>query len=223
MEQLNRITLSGTVSGLTLSELSGRLIAGFTLVHTDTLSASDGSSLGRKTRIKAVVHECRRIPAETISSLKDDQTIRVVGFIKNWNAILADGTEHSEHRLCVTGLETCGKDDTNTIELRGIIGSIRTASDGYSARAALCTTRLYKDSTGQVILESTWHTLNILACRNIPKDTIAKLEKGSKVSVTGRLTTQAYTTADGEKKSYPEIIPSTIQIIELQEPLSYAK
>lgn len=221
MEQLNRITLSGTVTGLTLSELSGRLIAGFTLIHTDTLSSSGGSAFSKKTCIKAIVPECRRIPAETISSLKNGQTIRVTGFLKNWKATLADGTEHSEHRICVTGLETCGKDDTNTVELRGIIGNIRTASDGYSARATLCTTRAYKDAQNQWILENTWHNLDILACRNIPKDTIAKLEKGSKVSLTGRLTSQTYTTADGEEKIFPEIIPSIIQTIEPQEPFSY--
>ncbi len=99
----------------------------------------------------------------------------------------------------------------NRIELRGNIGNIRVSNVGQGkvARFSLATNYLYTKD-GEAVVETTWHNIVAWEGKGIPE--LDKLEKGSRVYVTGRVRQSKYTGNDGlEKQSY-EVLASKLNI-----------
>ena len=107
----------------------------------------------------------------------------------------------------------------NRVEVRGIIGNVRLTkiSDTICAKVTVATNYAYKAKDSSCIIETTWH--NVVAFEGKYIKGLDKLERGSKVSVTGRLKNNRFTGADGLEKSVLDVIASELTFIDSREPL----
>jgi len=109
----------------------------------------------------------------------------------------------------------------NKIELKGVVGSIRTQifDDNRMARIGLATNYAYKDREGAAVIDTSWHNVIAWEGRNIQH--LDKITKGSKLHVTGRIRYQKYTGVDGVDRVGTDIIANHVTLIEDNEPMSY--
>lgn len=109
----------------------------------------------------------------------------------------------------------------NRIELRGIIGSVRvqTYNGRKVAKFTVATNYAYRGLEGEPIIETTWH--NVSAWENKDIGSVDRIQKGSKVYVTGRIKTQKYTDAEGKDKYWYEVIAYKITIIDNEALFQY--
>jgi len=82
------------------------------------------------------------------------------------------------------------------------------------ARFNVATNETYKDRTGTLKEETTWHTVTAWAGKGMPDFT--RIRKGVCVYVLGRVRQVRYTTAEGEEKSFYEVLASRLNIEEPQ-------
>ena len=99
----------------------------------------------------------------------------------------------------------------NRIELRGIVGSVRTqhVSDETITRFSMATIYAYKDKDGCPVIETTWHNVLIW---NAPEAQL--LAPGSRVYVSGRLRAFRYVTADGLDRVSVEVVAQQLEVVE---------
>ena len=109
----------------------------------------------------------------------------------------------------------------NRIELRGVIGTIKTQviSGSKMSRFSVATSRAYKDKEGVAQIDTTWH--NVVAWENDKIQDLDKLKTGSKVYVSGRLQTKKFTGQDGVERISFEVVALKVLLIESEEPLQY--
>ena len=109
----------------------------------------------------------------------------------------------------------------NRIELRGYVGSIQTYPVGEKkmARFTLATSMAYKDKDGAAVIETTWHS--VVAFENKSIQDLDKIEKGSKLYVSGRLRNQKYTGNDDTERYSVEVVANRVVLVESDESLSY--
>ena len=109
----------------------------------------------------------------------------------------------------------------NRIELRGVIGTVKTqtVSGSKMSRFSVATSRAYKDKDGVAQIDTTWH--NVIAWENDRIKDLDKLQQGTKVYLVGRLHTQKYVGQDGVERTSFEVIALKLMIIESDEPLQY--
>ena len=109
----------------------------------------------------------------------------------------------------------------NRIELRGVIGTVRTQiiSGNKMSKFSVATSRAYKDKDGVAQIDTTWH--NVVAWESERIQDLDKLKTGGKAYVLGRLHTQKYVGADGVEKTYYEVVAAKVSVIESDEPLQY--
>lgn len=109
----------------------------------------------------------------------------------------------------------------NRIELRGNIGSVRTNTYGGRSVAnfTVATGRAFKSSTGDGIIETTWHNVTAWQGRDIAD--FSRLEKGQKVYVVGRLNTRKFTGDDGVERMAYDVIATRLEIIEESGAFAY--
>lgn len=110
----------------------------------------------------------------------------------------------------------------NRVELRGIVGAVthNQVSCIKMARFTVVTNLAYKKADGGVAIESQWTSCTAWAGKVIPESTIEALEKGRKVSLTGRLRTQRYTDAEGNEKTLMEVLVGKLTLIDDNESLT---
>lgn len=105
----------------------------------------------------------------------------------------------------------------NRIELRGNAGQdarIMKVGDNTVARFNIATNETYKDRTGNIREETTWHSVTAWAGKGMPD--FSRIRKGVCVYVLGRLRQNRYTTATGEEKIFYEVLASRVNIEEPQ-------
>ena len=109
----------------------------------------------------------------------------------------------------------------NRIELRGVVGSVRTQTyvDSKMARFSLATNYAYKDRDGTAVIDTSWH--NVVAWEGRYIHDLDKITKGSKVQVQGRLRYQKYTGVDGVDRIGTDILASRLTILDDPEPMQY--
>lgn len=102
-------------------------------------------------------------------------------------------------------------DYINKVELAGVVGTVRLIKAGGHkfARMSVATVNVYVDRAGERVQETTWH--NVIAWQKPGIEDIAKISKGSKVHITGKIHFSRYTGADGMIKSVYEITADTLQ------------
>ncbi len=103
----------------------------------------------------------------------------------------------------------------NRIELRGNVGQdarVTVVGDNTVARFNMATNETFKDRSGNLKEETTWHSVVAWNGRGMPE--FNKIKKGTLVYVVGRLRINKYITAEGEEKQFPEILASRVSIVE---------
>ena len=112
-------------------------------------------------------------------------------------------------------------ENLNRVELRGVVGSVRCQETAGKKvyHFTLATSRAYKDKNGQAVIETTWHQIVAWAGDNM-KD-LDKLDKGTKLYVSGRIRSQKFTGNDEVEKTVFEIVANRVIPVETDEPLQY--
>lgn len=105
----------------------------------------------------------------------------------------------------------------NSVHIRGIVGSVKVQPVGETtvAKFTVATDLAYMSSTGCAIIETTWHYVVAWAGNDI--DDLSRIQRGSKVEITGRLRTQRYTDSLGQDRSTTEILAKTLKILDNNE------
>ena len=103
----------------------------------------------------------------------------------------------------------------NRVELQGHVGSVRKLT--YGEREALlfsvATNRVYRDSEGTPVIETTWHSCTAWDGEGIcPLDGITK---GVPVHLTGRIRNTRYTGKDDAERVATEIVAETLEVVKL--------
>lgn len=95
----------------------------------------------------------------------------------------------------------------NKIELRGNAGQdarITQVGDVSVARFNIATNETFRDRSGNLKEETTWHSIVAWSGKDMPD--FKRIKKGTTVSVVGRLRVNKYTNADGEERQYYEVL-----------------
>jgi len=102
----------------------------------------------------------------------------------------------------------------NRIELRGHVGQepkVMVFDGMMVARFTMATSEIYKDRSGAIIEETTWHSVSAWAGKGMPP--FSDIHKGTLVTVAGRLRSNRYTDKNtGEDKTYWEVLANSIVI-----------
>lgn len=108
----------------------------------------------------------------------------------------------------------------NKVELRGTIGSVRTSNVGGKivSNFSIATNYIYKAVDGTAIIETTW--TNCTAFESDRVSCLDKLERGAKVSLSGRLRNQRYTGSDGTDRTQTDVLVKELHILD-DETLTY--
>lgn len=109
----------------------------------------------------------------------------------------------------------------NRIELRGVVGSVRTQTftDNMMARFTVATNYAFRDKDGTAVIDTSWHNLVAWEGKNVQD--LSRLARGTKVHVLGRLRYQKYTGSDGIERVASEVVVNKLTILEDGEPLQY--
>ena len=104
-------------------------------------------------------------------------------------------------------MEIIEKQKNNTVQLNGYIGKkpiIKTLANGSKmARTSVATNDYYYTVSGKLKKETQWH--NVIAWGKNASTMENNLDKGSPVSIQGKLKVKTFTDADGEKYSITEV------------------
>ena len=117
-------------------------------------------------------------------------------------------------------LTVCQMEQINRIEIRGNVGSVNTQTypQGKVCHFTVATNYAYKDRNGGAVIDTQWH--NVTAWDNKGIGDLDKIEKGSKVYVTGRMRYQKFTGSDGVERNTSDILASRVIVLEDVEILS---
>lgn len=102
----------------------------------------------------------------------------------------------------------------NKVELRGIVGTIRTndVCGKKSASFTLATNYVFKDKDGCCVIETTWH--NIIAFESAQIQHLESINKGDRVQVIGRLRNRRYIDAMGKERDSIDVIAQQVLAIQ---------
>ena len=103
----------------------------------------------------------------------------------------------------------------NKVELSGFIGlspEVKTLPNGNKVlKLSLATSSSHKDREGQWVRDTKWH--NVIMWNKLADSANIEIKKGSRVSLTGKLTNRSYTDKEGIKRSITEIIAISYEIV----------
>lgn len=103
----------------------------------------------------------------------------------------------------------------NRVELRGIVGAVRLTriSDTLCAKLSVATNYVYTAKDSTCVIETTWHTVNLFAGKDISEKDLERIQKGDNVHVIGRLRMQRYVGTDGTERTVYEVAANSLEII----------
>ena len=101
----------------------------------------------------------------------------------------------------------------NSVTLRGIIGNarIQNIGDTEMARFSVATDHIFKNRSGEVVCETTWHQCTAFKSEKMPD--FSSLVKGAGVEVKGRLRNNRFTDSNGVEMTVTEILASQVSVI----------
>ena len=105
----------------------------------------------------------------------------------------------------------------NRIEIRGRIGQdprITRVGKNSVARFCVATSEIYRDRSGEIKEEITWH--NVSAWADKSQTSLDELKKGDMVSVLGRIRNMKYTSAEGDDRYFVEIVANKLTSVDPQ-------
>lgn len=103
----------------------------------------------------------------------------------------------------------------NRVELRGHVGQnpkITTVGESQVARFSIATHETYKDRSGILREETTWHNISAWSGKTI--DDLSLLKKGSFVSIVGKMRNVKYTSSTGEDRQFFEVLATRLNILQ---------
>lgn len=103
----------------------------------------------------------------------------------------------------------------NKVELRGNVGQDPkiTEINGINAiRFSMATNESYKDKKGEWKEETTWHNIVAWSGKGMPE--FDQIQKGSRLSLSGKIRNGRYKTATGEERPFSEILALKIALDE---------
>ncbi|WP_143961669.1 single-stranded DNA-binding protein [Litoribacter populi] len=107
----------------------------------------------------------------------------------------------------------------NSVKLIGRLGAkpeVKTFENNRKvARLSLATNESYKTSKGEFATETNWH--NVVVWGKQAETLESNADKGTEVSVEGRMVTRSYNDKDGVKKWITEVIANEVAIVEKKE------
>lgn len=100
----------------------------------------------------------------------------------------------------------------NSVRLMGFLGNdpeLRTfENERKLVRVSLATNESYKNGDGEWITDTQWHNLVMWDTQAAFAD--KNLEKGSEISVEGRLVNRSYTDRDGVQRFFTEVVVNKV-------------
>ena len=101
----------------------------------------------------------------------------------------------------------------NSVTLRGIIGNarIQNIGDTEMARFSVATDHIFKNRSGEVVCETTWHSVTAFKSDRMPD--FSALVRGAGVEVKGRLRNNRFTDSNGVERTVTEILASQVSVI----------
>lgn len=102
----------------------------------------------------------------------------------------------------------------NRVEVRGRVGQnprISNVGDSSVARFSLATNEIFKDRSGDIREETTWHNITVWSGKGISD--FAEIKKGSMVYVLGRIRNVKYNSPEGEERHYQEIVANKMEVV----------
>lgn len=101
----------------------------------------------------------------------------------------------------------------NRIQIRGIVGAVR-LNEIHGTKVAtfsVSTEHLKKMPGGSHACEVTWH--NVVCWQSESSESLETIDRGAAVYVEGRIRSNQYTSASGEKKNFYEIVASRLEVV----------
>ena len=102
----------------------------------------------------------------------------------------------------------------NRVQLTGNLGNnpeVKTFEDGNKmVKFSLATNEEYKTRKGETATETQWHFITVRG--KLAQRAESELQKGSFVSVEGRLVTRNYTDKNGQKRYVTEVVASDLVV-----------
>jgi len=106
-------------------------------------------------------------------------------------------------------------ENLNRVELQGRVGHdarISSVGDSRVARFSLVTNEFYRTKGGEERTEATWHSITVWESPRVAAlDTI---KKGAAVHLKGRLRCNKYTDAQGNERSFVEVLAFELQVLD---------
>src|SRR3954471_15662078 len=105
----------------------------------------------------------------------------------------------------------------NTVTLTGYLGNTPEGGESRGvtyAHFSMATSLTYRDGQNQKIERTDWH--RVVAFGPLAK-TLARLGKGDRVAVHGRLQSSNYTDGEGVKRTSVEVVASQVEFLRLKE------
>ncbi|MGE5521762.1 MAG: single-stranded DNA-binding protein [Candidatus Dadabacteria bacterium] len=106
----------------------------------------------------------------------------------------------------------------NKVQLIGNLGNtpdVRTTSTGKKwARFRMATNEVYRNAQGVNVNETQWHS--IVAWGKVAEVVEKQLNKGSEISVEGKLVNRTYTDKSGQKKYITEVVANELLVLQKQ-------
>ena len=101
----------------------------------------------------------------------------------------------------------------NSVILSGIIGNarIQNIGDTEMARFSVANDHIFKNRSGEVVCETTWHQCTAFKSEKMPD--FSSLVKGAGVEVKGRLRNNRITDSNGVERTITEILASQVSVI----------
>ncbi|MCQ2184405.1 MAG: single-stranded DNA-binding protein [Bacteroidales bacterium] len=111
----------------------------------------------------------------------------------------------------------------NRIEILGNVGNVHLANfedGGRSARVSVATNQVKNMRTGEVTIETTWHSVIVRPNRFIKAEDLDKIQKGLPIHVLGRVKNTKFTGSDGVDHQVSDIVAVKLEFMETNgEPL----
>src|ERR1043165_669351 len=100
----------------------------------------------------------------------------------------------------------------NKVQLIGHLGAapeVKTLENGNTlAKMGIATNETYKNAAGEKVTDTQWHT--VIAWGKTAEIAGRYLNRGSEVMIEGRLTYREYTSPDGQKRWFTEIVTNEL-------------
>lgn len=222
MTQRNLCTLTGAIGNVTRNVVDEKMVVRASLATHFIYKNSNAETVIETSWHEIRLWEGKNISREKLEVLQKGSKVTITGRMINEKYTDKNGNDVYNNVVICYSLSLENKDskkNENKIEIVGRVGHVQKNTMGgtKAVRMSVGTNYVYRNKAGNPVIESTWHSVNVFTGNKFPEEEIDKIETGTPVSITGRLSYQTYTTKEGETRKSLTIIPTAVEILELSE------